>query len=393
MSLSSERIHALDAVRGGALLLGIVLHAAMSFFPGPQIWLIADTQRSELAGAFFYIPHIFRMTLFFMLAGYFGRMAFHKKGAGGFIKNRLSRIVVPFSIFWPICFTAFVSLAIWGFIVSNGGEVPADAPPTPPLSIHNVPLTHLWFLYVLIIFYIGMLVLRLPIALVDRGSALRNGVDGVITILSRFALLPLILALPITDILYNKPDWMIWFGIPTPDYGLIPNTPSLVGYGVAFTFGWWAHRSTTFLPHLRLWGPAYLLVAIVLTIGLVRHVGLNPSFQMLEPGREKLLYAFAYGVACWTWTLGLTGTALRLLSGESYWRRYLADASYWMYIVHLPIVVALQILISPYEWPALAKYGLVLSATILITLVTYHFLVRYSFIGRMLNGKRERLVR
>ena len=30
----NERLHALDAVRAGALLLGIVLHSTMSFMPG-----------------------------------------------------------------------------------------------------------------------------------------------------------------------------------------------------------------------------------------------------------------------------------------------------------------------------------------------------------------------
>ena len=34
----SERLHGLDALRGGALLLGVVLHGAMSFFP-TQIWI------------------------------------------------------------------------------------------------------------------------------------------------------------------------------------------------------------------------------------------------------------------------------------------------------------------------------------------------------------------
>ena len=36
------------------------------------------------------------------------------------------------------------------------------------------------------------------------------------------------------------------------------------------------------------------------------------------------------------------GFAVRHLAGHSPARRYLADASYWIYIVHLPIVLALQ---------------------------------------------------
>ena len=45
MSASSQdtRLHALDAVRGLALLLGVVLHTAMSYLPGFDVmWPLAD---------------------------------------------------------------------------------------------------------------------------------------------------------------------------------------------------------------------------------------------------------------------------------------------------------------------------------------------------------------
>ena len=41
-----ERMHALDAVRGFALMAGIVFHATMSFLPGPQIWITRDSHQS-----------------------------------------------------------------------------------------------------------------------------------------------------------------------------------------------------------------------------------------------------------------------------------------------------------------------------------------------------------
>src|SRR4051812_19157698 len=85
------RLHALDAVRAGALLLGVAFHASMSFLPGPQIWVVRDTQ-SPAIGLFFVVAHMFRMAAFFLIAGYFGRMLFQKRGTGGFIRNRLARV-------------------------------------------------------------------------------------------------------------------------------------------------------------------------------------------------------------------------------------------------------------------------------------------------------------
>ena len=47
----------------------------------------------------------------------------------------------------------------------------------------------------------------------------------------------MLLAVPVAAALYFTPDWYMWFGIPTPDTGLIPNPTALIVYGVAFGFG------------------------------------------------------------------------------------------------------------------------------------------------------------
>ena len=45
---NEQRLHALDAVRGFALLLGVAFHAALSFMPGwpPGIWAMNDNSPS-----------------------------------------------------------------------------------------------------------------------------------------------------------------------------------------------------------------------------------------------------------------------------------------------------------------------------------------------------------
>ena len=55
----STRWHGLDAVRAFALLLGVVLHASMSFLPGAQyFWVAADSSQSVVAAAIFYVRRI-----------------------------------------------------------------------------------------------------------------------------------------------------------------------------------------------------------------------------------------------------------------------------------------------------------------------------------------------
>ena len=112
---SSDRLHALDAVRAFALTLGVFFHASMSYLPGPA-WVVEDRQESVFLGGTFMVLHIFRMTLFFVIAGFFGRMLFHKRGEAGFIRDRLRRIALPLVGFWP--------LVMGGIVVSN--KSPAD---------------------------------------------------------------------------------------------------------------------------------------------------------------------------------------------------------------------------------------------------------------------------
>ena len=92
----SGRLHALDAVRGFALLLGVGFHAALSFMPGwpPGLWAMVDNSPSAFLGDAAFVAHTFRMTLFFFIAGFFARLLQQRLGTTGFCRNRLMRIAV-----------------------------------------------------------------------------------------------------------------------------------------------------------------------------------------------------------------------------------------------------------------------------------------------------------
>ena len=79
---------------------------------------------------------------------------------------------------------------------------------------------------------------------------------------------------------------------------------------------------------------------------------------MAQPGMMKNLLRLVFGVAVWGWVFGLTGAALRFLSNYSATRRYIADASYWIYIAHLPVVAALQVWVGHWTLHWGVKYPL-----------------------------------
>jgi len=69
---------------------------------------------------------------------------------------------------------------------------------------------------------------------------------------------------------------------------------------------------------------------------------------------------------------------------------WLADASYWMYLVHVPLVMAAQLLVRPWALPADLKFLIVMALVTPVLLVSYRYGVRYTPIGWLLNGPRGR---
>jgi glucans biosynthesis protein C len=92
-------------------------------------------------------------------------------------------------------------------------------------------------------------------------------------------------------------------------------------------------------------------------------------------------------------SVALTGCALlfgmRHLSKRSAFLAFLADASYWTYLVHLPIVFFLQTLLVPLPIAAPIKCMMVLVITLAACMATYMVLVRYTPVGWLLHGKRS----
>jgi acyltransferase-like protein len=159
---------------------------------------------------------------------------------------------------------------------------------------------------------------------------------------------------------------------------------AISGKSEGFGFGWLLHRQIDLIRILeRRW-----LLNLVLAIGLIAASFVLASVPQPRPDAIRFAGATCYALAIWTTTFAVIGVALRFLSGFSATQRYIADASYWLYLIHMPIVMALQVAVSSLDWPWPAKFATILLVAVPVMLGSYQLLVRHTFIGAVLNGRR-----
>ncbi|HBM77768.1 MAG TPA: hypothetical protein DD438_06625, partial [Verrucomicrobiales bacterium] len=96
--LPPTRYHDLDALRAFAMLLGILLHAVLSFNQTP-IWPAQDKFQDADFQIINNSIHGFRMQLFFLVSGFFACMMWLKRGTLGLIWHRFKRILLPLFVF------------------------------------------------------------------------------------------------------------------------------------------------------------------------------------------------------------------------------------------------------------------------------------------------------
>lgn len=400
------RRHDLDALRAIAMLLGIALHAALAYLPAP--WPIDDPAKSIGLGVAVEAIHGFRMPLFFLLSGFFTAMLWRRRGLGALIAHRAKRILLPLVlgavILVPaihlVCSVALdleysevedvvrrASHSLGTVELGEGIDAPSLAEEPRDLVRPRTPLLHhLWFLYYLVL----LVTLFAPCFwIVDRLGAPSppTWITG--------ALATALLWIPLTCIAQarmHRGGLVPGFG---PDTSIDLWVPGhlLLYYALFFGFGTllygagergerigWSWRFT--LP--------FALIG-VLPLGLGVAYGEVPVPEALGGAWERRLEWGSATVYTWLMIFACLGAAREFLNSERPALRYLSDASYWMYLAHLPLVLGLQLAVRDLAWAWLPKLTLVVVGSTGLLLLGYRHLVRHTIVGRTLNGPRPRV--
>jgi peptidoglycan/LPS O-acetylase OafA/YrhL len=241
---------------------------------------------------------------------------------------------------------------------------------------------HLWFLWFLCWLVVAFLI-YVPIA-----KALKIEMWPKRLVCSPISLLSLI---PLTMLPQSFMDPGS-FG-PDSSIGLLPIPAVLAYYAIFFFFGavYWDMDDSD--GQLGRWWyislPLALLIFFPIALDLVSGTfGLVPRLE--NAYTNALVANFLQAMFAWLMTFGSIGLCRRLLSRESIPMRYISDSSYWLYLAHLPLILLAQWSVRDMQVPVFLKFVTVTIVVSAFLLVTYEYGVRYSFIGRLLNGPRER---
>jgi glucan biosynthesis protein C len=346
-------------------------------FPTDRVWPFKDPHPSAFFDLLVMFIHSFRMPVFFVIAGFFAAFLYTTRGPRMLFHNRLQRIALPLACAWLILFPLIIVTTGFAYARSSV-QVPIDP---NDLTIGRMlnHLMHLWFLYDLLILYgVALLVMpvvrRLPQKM--REHAL-HGFGWIVPLLwgpGFFAVITLLT-------LYPMQDW----ALDTSD-SFLPPLRILVAYGVFFLFGWFLYNRRTLLPTFTQRAWSHMLAGMLFFALYVFCIG--QAFTVGPTVGIHRLAMVSLATATWFFIYAFIGLFLRYLERPIPLVRYMADASYWMYLVHLPLSIVQPALLSDLPLPTAIKFSVVLGTTTFLTVLTYHYWVRATMIGQILNGRR-----
>ena len=246
--------------------------------------------------------------------------------------------------------------------------------------------TPLWFLYYLLLISLSVLLMRYLFAQNKHiQDKLTQIADSTIRWLCNSRLGILLVAIPTAGCLWFMNHW----GIDTPDKALTPQVPTLLVYGGFFFFGWLLQRQAALMEHFsRLsWDKFVLCLIAMIVTNLLSSYEMNlghPQYILI-----KIIFILCYAIMMWSLVSLTLGLFKRFLDRPSKTIRYVADSSYWLYLIHFPIVVWLQIALAEFSLHWSIKLAIICGLTVFISMVLYEAFVRSTFIGKVLNGKRK----
>lgn len=370
------------------MTLGIFLHGAIAYKKGYHVgnWVFDREYSSWFFDWLYLWINSFRMQLFFLLAGFFTRLLVRKIGVMEFAKNRFRRIGIPFFL----AYFTILPLTLVPYLYAEYQAAGQD----PWASLRDfliafftlrshAGIMHLWFLEHLIVYYTMAIVLvflaghsKVLKTLSGGGNGLQHPAVNVFSVLA----VTVVLLGGIT-LLFNAPLPSIWPG------WVIPLSQFLY-YCLFFTLGFILENHRELFGSFNKIYKPFLLAGSLLSVLTLYMVN---TYGEILPSMSSPIIAlkFAFALQTMLLVIGFIGLFNAVFREPSPFWKYIADAAYWVYLIHMPVVLTTQLLLRESMVPGVLRFPIVIIMTLTLCFTSYHYLVRHTWVGALLNGKRS----
>jgi len=425
----------LDWLRAGAALAVVALHAGIPYMthPLPALeWCVRSTEHSGLVDALCWAINIAVMPTFFLMGGALAAGVWQRNPGQAFLVHRTRRLLLPLA--FAILFVLPADMYVWLIGWYTQGIIPwkkvLSIKLPSPLSEQFWGVAHLWYLQCLwtlsaltVLLHTGRA--RLLPSRMSPAASLPGTEYRVLSTQSPqshprlpaarkpLPQLPLILTAGL--LLALDPTFLIGF-----QQTWWPGPAAIAFYGIFFATGWMQfgerapartepgsrrgsvmdlssvrspsteHRvlsRESFSPPRSTTSPrARLLLAAGLFALLLPQIHRHVE----EPFTGLNLFALTTAFAACSW-LAATGlfSLARSAKNTTVPRpvAFTAEASFWMYLVHHPLVGLAQLALLKAPIAPASKALLGLAIGLGLSLASYAVLVRKTWIGQLLNGR------
>lgn len=361
----TSRIYFLDNLKVLLAILVVLHHAAQPYGPGGGWWIASDPNQTTIdfivLGLLMALNMSFFMGLFFMISAYFLPASLDRKGPEKFMKDRLVKLGVPILIFMLGIFP------FMNYLLHNYGQ-PIINFYLSYINIFNsqnqLSVGHLWFLTMLLIFsavFVAYWLVKKPSSNEKRAFP---GNAAILAFIIAMALISFVVRIwaPINY-------WVPFLNMFEPFH--------LTQYIMLFAAGITAYREgwTCAIPKTvaKLWSNIAILMMILLPVTVIVTKDMQFSGGLTL---ASLIGSVWEAFMCVSMCIALLALFKNRFNSQGRIAKVMADNSFTVYLIHIPVIVFLQYLLIEVAIDPLVKFTIVGAVGILFVFVISHFVIR-----------------
>jgi len=355
---TSGRRHYFDGVRYLTIMCVVLFHATMAYSNYARWWPVTESHRSLALNVLLSILDVYMMPVLFFVAGVFAVPSMRRHGPGAFMIGKLRRLGIPLVLITVfsnpiVSYVRHVRMheapmglfEFWLGHLRTAGDMSVTflaGRSTDAKYIDYISLWHLWFISLLIVFFAVYAITHIPV-LKRLWAPPVNDTPGSRRILLTMLVFGLVTAL-LVSIFGMCTVPRTWVRIGPFLVFQLTRAPIYLGLfalgAYAYSRKWFEDRT---LPGaFWIWGLAAFLL-FVSNLGFIAAMKNHPDLP-------RWFGAVVNGVLRSFLGLAFTGLFLtlchRFFNRPSAISRSLGDATYDIYLIHLPIVIGLQYLLQ-----------------------------------------------